>query len=65
MDDTTRIRPVYLLGSHCPSAPPSLVVICGPDIGRRIPLALPVAHDRARRRLRRGGADRRHLAAPL
>jgi two-component system cell cycle response regulator len=41
MDDTTRIRPVYLLGSHCPSAPPSLVVICGPDIGRRIPLALP------------------------
>jgi diguanylate cyclase (GGDEF)-like protein len=41
MDDTTRIRPVYLLGSHCPSAPPSLVVICGPDLGRRIPLALP------------------------
>ena len=41
MDDTTRIRPVYLLGSHCPSAPPSLVVICGPDLGRRIPLAAP------------------------
>jgi len=41
LDDTTRIRPVYLLGSHCPSAPPSLVVICGPDLGRRIPLAAP------------------------
>jgi diguanylate cyclase (GGDEF)-like protein len=40
LDDTTRIRPVYLLGSHCPSAPPSLVVICGPDLGRRIPLEL-------------------------
>jgi diguanylate cyclase (GGDEF)-like protein len=41
MNDTTRIRPVYLLGSHCPSAPPSLVVICGPDLGRRIPLEAP------------------------
>ncbi len=41
MNDTTRIRPVYLLGSHCPSAPPSLVVICGPDIGRLIPLEAP------------------------
>jgi diguanylate cyclase (GGDEF)-like protein len=40
LDDTTRIRPVDLLGSHCPSAPPSLVVICGPDLGRRIPLEL-------------------------
>jgi two-component system cell cycle response regulator len=39
LDETTRIRPVYLLGSHCPDAPPSLVVICGPDLGRRIPLA--------------------------
>jgi diguanylate cyclase (GGDEF)-like protein len=41
MDDTRRIRPVYLLGSHCPTAPPSLVVICGPDLGRRIPLEAP------------------------
>lgn len=41
MNDTTRIRPVYLLGSHCPSAPPSLVVICGPDLGRLIPLEEP------------------------
>jgi diguanylate cyclase (GGDEF)-like protein len=41
MNDTTRIRPVYLLGTHCPSAPPSLVVICGPDIGRLIPLEAP------------------------
>jgi len=41
MNDTTRIRPVYLLGSHCPAAPPSLVVICGPDLGRLIPLEAP------------------------
>jgi diguanylate cyclase (GGDEF)-like protein len=41
MNDTTRIRPVYLLGRGRPPAPPSLVVICGPDIGRRIPLEEP------------------------
>jgi diguanylate cyclase (GGDEF)-like protein len=38
MNDTTRIRPVYLLGRGRPPVPPSLVVICGPDLGRRIPL---------------------------
>jgi len=41
MNDTTRIRPVYLLGRSRPQAPPSLVVICGPDLGRRIPLEAP------------------------
>jgi diguanylate cyclase (GGDEF)-like protein len=41
VDETTRIRPVYLLGSNRPPGPPSLVVICGPDLGRRIPLELP------------------------
>ena len=65
MDDTTRIRPVYLLGSHCPSAPPSLVVICGPDIGRRIPLEAPTLTIGRDAELRSGGADRRHLAKAL
>ncbi|HEY8155722.1 MAG TPA: GGDEF domain-containing protein [Myxococcota bacterium] len=41
MNDTTRIRPAYLLGRDRPPAPPSLVVICGPDLGRRIPLETP------------------------
>ena len=39
MNDTTRIRPANLLGRDRPPGPPSLVVICGPDLGRRIPLA--------------------------
>jgi diguanylate cyclase (GGDEF)-like protein len=38
MKDTTRIRPVYLLGHGREPGPPSLVVIFGPDLGRRIPL---------------------------
>jgi diguanylate cyclase (GGDEF)-like protein len=41
MNDTTRIRPAYLLGHNHPPSPPSLVVICGPDLGRRIPLETP------------------------
>jgi diguanylate cyclase (GGDEF)-like protein len=41
VDETTRIRPVYLLGSDRPPGPASLVVICGPDLGRRIPLEEP------------------------
>lgn len=41
--DTTRLRPVHWLGraSGEASISPCLVVICGPDLGRKIPLEEP------------------------
>jgi diguanylate cyclase (GGDEF)-like protein len=36
--ETIRIRPVYRLGAPESSSPPCLVVIFGPDLGRKIPL---------------------------